>query len=54
MHIRPISSLMFSLTSPSDLKVPILTRLSRGTKLKLFFFVVVFGLKQSVITLTNG
>ena len=54
VHIRPISSLMFSLTSPSDLKVPILTRLSRGTKLKLFFFVVVFGLKQSVITLTNG
>ena len=54
VHIRPISLLMFSLTSPSDLKVPILTRLSRGTKLKLFFFVVVFGLKQSVITLTNG
>ena len=53
VHIKPISLLMFSLSSPSDLKVPILTRVPRRTKLKLFFFYV-FGLKQSVITPTYG
>ena len=48
MHIKPISLLVFSLTSPSDLKVPILARLPRGTKLKLFFVFLFLDLNNQL------
>ena len=48
VHIKPISLLVFSLTSPSDLKVPILARLPRGTKLKLLFFFLFLDLNNQL------